>query len=103
MKWSCTFNGLIGTTALLLPLTAATESHLQTGPAGAGLSAAAQVNFKIIIPKVLYLHVDAQTVAAMSNGHNACTLGERPAAVSLPDHAGPPVSPGRLICTASMP
>jgi hypothetical protein len=94
MKWSCTFNGLIGTTALLLPLTAATESHLQTGAASAGLSSTAQVNFKIIIPKVLYLHVDAQTVAAMSNGHNVCTMGERPAL---------PISAGRLICTASMP
>jgi len=103
VKWSCTFIGLIGTAALLLPLTAATESHVQTAAAGAGLSAAAQVNFKIIIPKVLYLHTDAQTVALMSNGHNACAMGERPAAVSQPDHAGPPVTAGRLVCTASMP
>jgi hypothetical protein len=64
--------------ALLLPLTAATESQIRTGGPSASLSATAQLNFKIIIPKVLYLQVGRegdriegpQTVGIMSNSHN---------------------------------
>jgi hypothetical protein len=133
VKWSCTFNVLIGSAALLLPLTAATESHLQTGATNAGLSATAQVNFKIVIPRVLYLHLaggseGAQTVAVMSNSHNVTlnastgrpddggsahgnvilNAGARKpvaqeAVCSMGERLGPPVAAGRLICTASMP
>ena len=78
MKWPYAFNGLIGTAALLLPLTAATDSRVQTGAPETSVSATAQVNFKIIIPTVLYLHVDngskraggPETVSIMSNGRN---------------------------------
>jgi len=86
-------------TALLLPSTAVPESRVGTGAPNAALSATAHVNFKIIIPKVLYLRVDnandralgAGNVAVMSNGHNAthaqCTnAGARP-----------------VVCTLSMP
>lgn len=75
MKKSSVFNGLIGTAALLLPLTAATESEMRAGAPGSALSATAQLNFKVIIPKVLYLRVGGEgaaiegpnTVAIMSN------------------------------------
>jgi hypothetical protein len=68
----------MGTTALLLPLTAVTESQIRTGGPSTSLSATAQLNFKIIIPKVLYLQVGREgdrvegsaTVAIMSNSHN---------------------------------
>jgi hypothetical protein len=61
--------------ALLVPMMAVPESRIQEG-AGTGLQATAHLNFKIVIPKVLYLHVagvndrDPQTVAIMSNSRN---------------------------------
>jgi len=78
VKWSWAFNCVVGTAALLLSPTATPDSHLQTQAGSAASSAAAHVNFKIIIPPVLYLHVasanegaaDPQTVAVMSNNHN---------------------------------
>jgi hypothetical protein len=78
VKKSWTFNGLIGTAALLLPLTAATESDIRSGAPGRSLSATAQINFKIVIPKVLFLQVAPEanrvaginTVTVMSNSHN---------------------------------
>ncbi len=78
MKWTCAFNGLMSTASLLLPLTAASESHLQTAAPTARATATAGVDFKIVIPKVLSLQMsdagslslDAQTVTVTSNGHN---------------------------------
>ena len=76
MKWSWAINGLMGSAALLVPMMAVPESRIQTEAAGAGLQATAHLNFKIVIPKVLFLHVagandrDAQTVAVMSNSRN---------------------------------
>jgi hypothetical protein len=82
VKWSSAYNGLMSSAVLLLPLMAAAESRIQTAAAGAASSATAQVNFKIVIPKVLYLRVDsdmadgddrtagAQNVAVMSNSRN---------------------------------
>jgi hypothetical protein len=85
LKWSSAFNGVVGTAALLLPLSAAPESHIQAqttnAATGTASSAPAHVNFKIIIPRVLSLRVaDAETaavdtaavnmVAVMSNNHN---------------------------------
>lgn len=72
------FNGLIGSAALLLPMAAVPESRVETGAANSALQATAHVNFRIIIPKVLYLHVGgtsdpdgtADTVAIMSNSRN---------------------------------
>jgi len=68
----------MSTAALLLPLMVAAESHIQTQTAGTAPAATAHVNFKITIPKVLYLRVgsgsdrtaDAETVAIMSNSRN---------------------------------
>jgi hypothetical protein len=79
VQWHRAFNGLITGAALLLPLTAVPESQIETGTASTAPSATAHVNFKIVIPQVLYLRVgagsdepaDAQTVAIMSNGRNA--------------------------------
>jgi hypothetical protein len=75
MKRSWAFNCVVGTAALLLPRTAAPDSHLQTQAGSAASSVTAHVNFKIIIPPVLYLHVasegaDPRTVAVMSSNHN---------------------------------
>jgi len=83
MKWSWAINCVAGTAALLLPPTAAPDSHIQTQAGSAASTATAHVNFKIIIPPVLYLHVtsanegsadpraaDPQTVSVMSTSHN---------------------------------
>ena len=94
MKWTCAFNGLMSTVSLLLPLTAASESHVQTAAPTARVTATASVNFKIVIPKVLSLQMsdgslslDAQTVTIMSNGHNvSLTATERTTKSSA--HAG---------------
>jgi hypothetical protein len=68
----------MGTAALLLPMMVAGESHIQTETAGTATTATAHVNFKIVIPTVLYLRVSggnepkegAETVAVMSNSRN---------------------------------
>jgi hypothetical protein len=78
MKWSWALNCVVGAAALLLPPTAAPDSHLQAHAGSAASSAAAHVNFKIVVPPVLYLQVasanegaaDPRTVAIMSNNHN---------------------------------
>jgi hypothetical protein len=64
----------MSTAALLLPLMVAAESHIHTQAAGTAPAAMAHVNFKIVIPKVLYLRIgsdrvpDTETMAIMSNG-----------------------------------
>ena len=58
MKWSKAFNGSMATAALLLPMIVAAESHIQAETAGTATAAAARVNFKIVIPKVLYLRLN---------------------------------------------
>lgn len=78
VKWSWVFNGVLGTAALLLPLSATPESHIQAPTTNSKSGATARVDFKIIIPRVLYLHVSdtaavdtpPNTVAVMSNSHN---------------------------------
>ena len=65
--------------ALLLPLMAAAESHIQTEAPGAASAVTAHVILRIIVPKVLYLRVGGETdrtagaekVAIMSNGRSA--------------------------------
>jgi hypothetical protein len=95
VKWTCVLNGLVSTASLLLPLTAASESHVQTAAPTARVTATASVNFKIVIPKVLSLQMndgsslslDAQTVSIMSNGHNVSLSATERAAKSSA-HAG---------------
>jgi hypothetical protein len=71
VKRSWAFNGLMGAAALLLPVTAETESHIQTGAASAAVGATAHLNFRIIIPRVLYVRTaGAETLAILSNSHN---------------------------------
>jgi hypothetical protein len=78
-------------TSLLLPLWAAAESHLQAAPQSGKVSAAAHVDFRIVIPKVLSVGLaggdtqspGAQRVAIFSNSRNvslAASGGSRPAA-----------------------
>jgi hypothetical protein len=82
MKCPSAFNGLMSTAALLMPMMAAPESHVQTAAASTATNAAAHVaahvNFKIVIPTVLYLRMasaddgggGAKTMIIMSNGRN---------------------------------
>jgi hypothetical protein len=92
---SWAFKSSMGTAAVLLPLIAAVllphmasaDSHIQTEAGGGVFTATAHVNFKIVIPKVLYLNVGAdrqaavaqppgtQTVAIMSNNRNVMLNG----------------------------
>ena len=111
---SWAFNGLMSTAALLLPLTAATESQIRSGAPSASLSATAQLNFKIIIPKVLYLRVGRDGVILSTGAGKGiaqealCSLDQqRPLSVAAPSDSAVtgrhPVTAGRLLCTASMP
>jgi hypothetical protein len=76
VKWSRAINGLMGSAALLVPMMAVPESRIQTEGTRTGVQATAHLNFKVVIPKVLYLQVEgvndrnAQTVALMSNSRN---------------------------------
>src|ERR1700751_413552 len=54
-------NGLLSSAALLWPVAAVPESRIQSESASAALQATAHVNFRIVIPKVLYLHVGTGT------------------------------------------
>jgi hypothetical protein len=79
VKWSKGLTGSMSMAALLLPLMVAADSHIQTKAASAALAATSHVDFKIVIPTVLYMHVEsgndrttrgAETVAIMSNSRN---------------------------------
>ena len=93
VKWHCAFNGLMGGTALLLPLMAVPESRIESESARTASSTTAHVNFKIVIPPVLFLHVGpgndgtagADTVGIVSTGRNV-TLN---ATVRAPDSSTP--------------
>lgn len=80
---------------LLLPLPAAADSRLQAAAPGSAASATASVNFKIVIPAVLYLHLGGESAATMSN--NRKTLVQKARCAPAAPHAG------RMLCTASMP
>jgi hypothetical protein len=93
MKSHRAFNGLITGAALLLPLAAVPESRIELGTASTASSAVAHVNFKIVIPQVLYLRVGSgneglagtQSVAIMSNGRSATLYStDRASDSSLP-------------------
>jgi hypothetical protein len=112
VQGSKNFTGAICVVAVLLPSMVAAESHLQTKAAGTASVATARVNFKIVIPTVLYLqvgnaadralgadrplggadrHLGAETVAIMSNSRNV-TLN---ASVRRPDSDVP--LPGNVV------
>jgi hypothetical protein len=80
---------------LLLPLPAAADSRMQVASAGSAASVTASVNFKIVIPTVLYLRLGGESAAIMSNSRKALVQKARcaPAASDA----------GRILCTASMP
>jgi hypothetical protein len=56
-KWRAAFRGLISAAALLVPFMAAADSHLQTKAIDAKFITSAHVDFKIIIPPVIYLEL----------------------------------------------
>jgi hypothetical protein len=126
VKWHCTFNGMMSSAALLVPLMTAADSRLQTGAPTTALSASVQVNFKIVIPQVLYLgNAGLDTVSIMTNSRNVTLSADVRASDSSPHAHGnvvlsaatgkviaqdsrcKPDSPGtgahQVICTASMP
>jgi hypothetical protein len=129
VKWHYAFGGLMSGTALLLPLMAVPESLLDSGSPGKALSATAHLNFRIVIPSVLYLHVDAEkvpgtntrTVAVMSTNRSVSLNAnareprkpESGVAVILNAAAGriisqdaecvPDSGDAALFCTVSMP
>jgi hypothetical protein len=76
VKRSWAFNGLMSSAALLLPIAAVPESRVESEGPGTAVQAAAHVNFKIVIPRVLYLHIgvgdgtNPERVAIMSNSRN---------------------------------
>jgi hypothetical protein len=75
VKRSWAVNGLMSSAALLWPIAAVPESRVQSEGASTAVQAAAHVNFRIVIPKVLYLHIgvgdaNPETVAVMSNSRN---------------------------------
>jgi hypothetical protein len=89
---SVAVRGLIASVVLFMPMMAMAESHLDCGAIAASLNATAHVNFKIVIPKVLYLNVaseddraGAPTVVVMSTGRDV-TLN---ATLRAPAAAGP--------------
>ncbi len=98
MKCCRAFPGLLTITSLLLPLWASAESQLQVGPRSGKTSAAAHVDFRIVVPQVLSLGLidgdtqvpGAQRVAIFSNSRNvtfAASGGSMPAARSRVIHA----------------
>jgi hypothetical protein len=113
------FNGLLGVAALL-PLMAAADSRLQGAAPGAALSAGAHVDFKIVIPEVLYLRSGgAEKVSIMSNARNVTLSATAPESEAHPgSHVILRAAAGKVIaqdadctlpksrpvvCTASMP
>jgi len=86
VKCSWTPKGVASTAALLLPLMALAESHFEAGT-GAALVATAHLNFKIVIPPVLYLQVgDHDPVAIMSNGRTVALTATARAPSANPAH-----------------
>jgi hypothetical protein len=81
MKVSIALKTLLGTAALTLPLVASAASTYSTGTAT--LSAAAQVDFSVVIPKILYLRVGAgssYTTGALSTVNTVDLITFSPAA-----------------------
>jgi hypothetical protein len=115
---SAAFNGLVAAAAWL-PLLAAADSHLQSKAPGAAFRAAAHVDFKIVIPEVLYLRSGAAAkVSIMSNSRNVTLSASAPGSLVQPGSnvilrasAGKVIAqdadctlPNRpVLCTASMP
>jgi hypothetical protein len=98
VKRSYTFNGLMSAVALLLPLTAATESQLRSEAPSASLSATAQINFKIVIPKALFLQVGREGVILRTGARKG--IASEPLCTSSGESG---LAGSRLVCTASMP
>jgi hypothetical protein len=111
VKWHRVFNSLITGAALLLPLTAVPESQIETGTARTASSAVAQVNFKIVIPQVLYLRVGPGNdgVAATArpsvvlNTSARSTIAQQARCTPTSAPAGSAATSRSIVCTASMP
>jgi hypothetical protein len=93
VKYCLHLRGLACATGLLLPWWAAAESQLQAGTVNGKTSAAAHVDFRIVIPPVLSLGLTggdaptggAQKVVIFSNNRNvtlSASAATRPAARS---------------------
>jgi hypothetical protein len=119
VKLHTAFNGLLGIAALLPSLVAA-DSQIQTAASGKAVHATAHVDFKIVIPQVLFLHADdARNVSIMGNSRTVTLSATTPdsssrvaGSVVLRSVAGKVISQDAqcaaagtqpVICTASMP
>jgi hypothetical protein len=111
VKWHRAFNGLRTGAALLLPLAAAPESRIESGTVSSASSAMAHVNFKIVIPQVLYLRVGVGNdgIAGRARPSVILNTSARRAIAQQAQctpTAGPAVAtaaPHPIVCTASMP
>jgi hypothetical protein len=84
MKVSIALKTLLGTAALTLPLMATAASTYSTGTAT--LTATAQVDFSVVVPKILYLRVgtgSAYTTGALSTVNTVDLITFSPAVGSV--------------------
>lgn len=84
MKAAVASRNWLGAAVLALPLISAAESNLQSGPGV--LTAAAHVDFRIAIPKILYLRVGTgsnYTTGALANNAAKNLITFAPAAAQL--------------------
>jgi hypothetical protein len=106
VQWHRAFNGLITGAALLLPLTAVPESQIETGTASTAPSVTAHVNFKIVIPQVLYLRVGPGNdgLKVLLNASAKKSIAREAQCTPTPATVGTASAFTRpIVCTASMP
>ncbi len=105
MKCCSGLRGLITATSLLLPLWAAAESHIQGGTGTGKVSAAAHVDFRIVIPKVLSLGIaggdtqglGAQRVAIYSNSRTVTLAASAGSMAAARNNVIPGAAAGKVI------
>jgi hypothetical protein len=122
MNWSGAFYRLACSAAALLPLMVSADSQLQAGAATDGANASAHIDFKIVIPKFLYLQADSTTAAIAANsrsltlqaGDESNSAGKASVVLRAVAHKGieqqtqcAPATAGpaatRVVCTAATP
>jgi len=93
MKWSWAFSSSMSSAALLLPFLAVGDSQVRSRAAAKALSATAHVDFKIMIPTVLYLEAGGvrrgnapQTVAIRSNSRTVALSASAQPSGEAPYH-----------------
>lgn len=101
--------GLIAGLVLLMPLMVMAESHMDGKAANARLNPTAHVNFKIVIPSVLYLNVagegnpvpGAPTVTVTSTGRDVALNATVRAPTAGPQASIGAAAAGSIVLTAA--